>query len=85
MVWGKEGIGTDVVDDRNVYNALIMSCLKYVTAEGWEGLITKEGKVVTPPVFWSISAVNKNLYLCKYDTSEDHGILVNEKGERVIK
>lgn len=59
------------------------SLMKYVTAEGWEGLMTKEGKVVTPPVFCSISAVNKNLYLCKYDTSEDYGILVNEKGERI--
>lgn len=57
--------------------------LKYTTSDDWEGLMTKDGKVVTPPVFWSISAVNKNLYLCKYDTSEDHGILLNEKGERV--
>lgn len=57
--------------------------LKYVTSEDWEGLMTKEGKIVTPPIFWSITAISKNLYLCKYDTSGDHGILLNEKGERI--
>lgn len=47
------------------------------------GLMTKEGKIVTPPVFWSLTAISKNLYLCKYDTSSEHGILLNEKGERI--
>jgi len=57
--------------------------LKYVTSEDWEGLMTKEGKIITPPIFWSITAISKNLYLCKYDTSSEHGILLNERGERI--
>lgn len=59
--------------------------LKYITSEEWEGLMTKEGRIVTPPLFWSITAISKNLYLCKYDTSSEHGILLNEKGERVSR
>ena len=57
--------------------------LKYTTSDGWEGLLTRDGRVVTPPVFWSITAVGRNLYLCHYDTTQSHGILLNERGERV--
>jgi len=57
--------------------------LRYTTSEGWQGLMTKEGKIVTPPVFWVIQAIGRNLYLCKYDTSDEHGILLNDKGERI--
>lgn len=82
--WIKEvNTDSDITTMKQVEVEEYATLLKYTTSDDWEGLMTKEGKVVTPPVFWSISAVNKNLYLCKYDTSEDHGILVNEKGERV--
>ena len=57
--------------------------LCYVTNEGWKGLITQDGKVLTPPLFWSIKAISKNLYLCTYDMTSDHGILLNEKGQRI--
>lgn len=57
--------------------------LCYTTNEGWEGLMTRDGKIVTPPVFWDVKAVSRNLYLCKYDTTSDHGILLNERGEHV--
>lgn len=81
----KKWVGDGVTEyvDRQVDVEDTATLLKYVTSENWEGLITKEGKIVTPPIFWSIEAVSKNLYLCKYDTSSDHGILLNERGERV--
>lgn len=60
------------------------SMLKYVTSNGWEGLMSPDGKPVTAPLYWSIQAVGKNLFLCKYDKdSADHGILLNEKGQVV--
>ena len=81
--WIKDGNDDSAYDMRQVDVEETATLLKYVTSENWEGLMTKEGKIVTPPIFWTISAVSKNLYLCKYDTSAEHGILLNEKGERV--
>lgn len=65
--------------DVEAYAELLM----YETSDGWSGLMTRDGKVVTPPNFWSIQAIGKHLYLCKYDTTSDHGILLNDRGERV--
>lgn len=75
--------GEDATDVQQVDVEEYATLLKYTTSDQWEGLMTREGKIVTPPVFWSIKAISRNLYLCCYDTSEDHCILVNEKGERV--
>lgn len=81
--WIKESNGGESYDSRQVDVEETATLLKYITSEDWEGLMTKEGRIVTPPVFWSITAISKNLYLCKYDTSSEHGILLNEKGERI--
>ena len=81
--WLRDPNGVMEYDVRQVDVEETATLLKYVTSEDWEGLMTQEGRIVTPPVFWQITAISKNLYLCKYDTSSEHGILLNEKGERV--
>lgn len=56
-------------------------CMRYEAESGWYGLITADGKVITPPSYSSITAVGYDLYLCE-DIGGD-GILLNGKGERV--
>lgn len=56
-------------------------CMRYEAESGWYGLITAEGKVITPPSYSIIMAVGYDLYLCKNIFNE--GILLNGKGERV--
>lgn len=81
--WLRDPNGVMEYDVKQMDVEETVTLLKYITSEDWEGLMTKDGKIVTPPVFWSITAISKNLYLCKYDTSSEHGILLNEKGERI--
>lgn len=56
-------------------------CRRYETEYGWYGLMSPDGKILTPPSYSSITAVGYDLYLCK-DT-DDGGILLNGKGERM--
>ena len=56
-------------------------CRRYETECGWYGLMTADGKVITPPSYCSIQAIGYDTYLCK-DNSED-GVLLNGKGERI--
>ncbi|MBO4600105.1 MAG: hypothetical protein J5641_05140 [Bacteroidales bacterium] len=55
--------------------------MKYEAECGWYGLMTPDGRQLTPPSYYSIDAVNKDLYLCK--TLYGHGVLLNGKGLRV--
>lgn len=57
----------------------VAKCRCYEAETGWYGLMTAEGKIITPPSFSSIKAVGYDLYLCK-DNDED-GLLLNGKGE----
>lgn len=57
--------------------------LCYVTSDSHRGLMSRDGKVVTPPIFTSVEPINRNLYLCKYEDDTQSGILLNEKGDRV--
>lgn len=59
----------------------IATLLKYMTYRDWEGLITADGHVVTPPLYYTIEAVSKGLYLCKYPSGI--GVLINDKGQIV--
>jgi len=79
--WVKSSDDSDEVQQVDVVEYATL--LKYTTSDSWEGLMTRDGKIVTPPVFWSITAISRNLYLCSYDTSGSHKVLINEKGERV--
>ena len=40
------------------------------------GLLNSRGERVTPPIYTSITAISKNLYLC-----QPHGVIVNDSGE----
>ncbi len=42
------------------------------------GLIARNGKRITPPLYSSIEAIGKDLYLC-----QPQGIIINGKGQRV--
>lgn len=57
-------------------------CKAYNTYEGHCGLMGPEGKPLTLPIFTNISAVNANLYYCKFDHS-DSGILLDGNGRLV--
>ena len=59
----------------------VATCLKYEAECGWYGLMTPDGRQLTPPSYYSIEAVDKDLYLCK--TIYGHGVLFNGKGQRV--
>lgn len=57
------------------------NCKRYETGYGWYGLMSPEGKIITPPSYSSIEAIGYDLYLCK--DSDNDGVLLNGKGERV--
>lgn len=59
----------------------VATCLKYEAESGWYGLMSPDGKMITPPSYHRISAVDKDLYLCK--TDYDRGVILNSKGQRV--
>ena len=53
----------------------------YYAGDGYEGLITAEGHVVTMPLYQEIEALGYDLYLC---TSSNYDkVIVNGKGETV--
>lgn len=53
----------------------------YVAGDGYEGLMTSEGRVVTMPLYRDIEAIDYDLYLCS-STNYDK-VIVNGKGEFV--
>ncbi|MBQ9473594.1 MAG: WG repeat-containing protein [Bacteroidales bacterium] len=59
----------------------VASCLRYEAEDDWYGLMAPDGRIITPPIYRSIEAVDKDLYLCK--TSYGRGVLLNSKGIRV--
>lgn len=59
----------------------VAKCKRYEAEYGWYGLMTPEGKILTPPAYSSIEAIGADLYFCQNDNS--NGILLNGKGEKV--
>ena len=59
----------------------VANCMRYEAEWGWYGLMGADGRLLTPPSYISIKAVDKDLYLCK--TTENRGELLNSKGQRV--
>lgn len=53
----------------------------YIAGEGYEGLITSEGRLVTMPLYSDINAIGPDLYLCA--TTNGDKVIVNGKGEIV--
>lgn len=59
----------------------LAKCRRYEAETGWYGLMTADGKVVTPPSYSEIKAIGYDMYLCK-DNIED-GVILNGKGDRI--
>lgn len=59
----------------------VATCLRYEAEYGWYGLMSPDGRQLTPPLYSSIEAVGKDLYLCKTDYV--HGILLDSHARRV--
>ena len=53
----------------------------YVAGDGYEGLMTVDGQVITMPLYKDITAIGYDLYLC--DVSNGDCVIVNGKGEIV--
>ena len=53
----------------------------YVVGDGYEGLMSVDGHVVTMPLYKDIEAIGYDLYLC--DVSNGDHVIVNGKGEIV--
>lgn len=68
--------------DNKIYG--IANCQQYMVRGGtynnsdYYGLLNRDGKIVTPPIYTSIKAIGKGLYLCQPD-----GVIVNDKGKIV--
>lgn len=56
-------------------------CRRYEAESGWYGLMTADGKVLTPPSYSEIKAIGYDMYLCK-DNDED-SVILDGKGERL--
>lgn len=59
----------------------VATCLRYEADYGWYGLMSPNGRLLTPPSYTSIEAIDKDLYLCQ--TSYGRGVILNSKGQRV--
>lgn len=59
----------------------IARCMCYQAEQGWYGLMSPDGQIITPPSYSTITAVEADLYLC--ESQNDYGVLLNGKGERV--
>lgn len=53
----------------------------YVAGDGYEGLMTADGRVVTMPLYQDIEAIGEDLYLCT--TTNYDKVIVDGKGELV--
>ena len=56
-------------------------CRRYEAESGWYGLMTADGKVITPPSYCSIQAIGYDMYLCK--DNDEYGVILNGKGQRI--
>lgn len=66
--------------DNKVY--AVADCQRYTVRDGqgseYCGLVNRKGVIVTKPVYYSIQAIGKGLYLCQPD-----GVILNNDGKRV--
>lgn len=71
---------TEVIDE-NYRPEAIAKMRAYVAGHGYEGLMTREGHVVTQPLYENIEAIGPDLYLCTVSNGDK--VVVNGKGEIV--
>ena len=69
-------------EDEDYYHPRATARLRaYVAGDGYEGLITADGHIVTMPLYKDIDAIGYDLYLCE-STNYDN-VIVNGRGEIV--
>jgi len=75
-------------DEGNVYGVCapdakkaIARCLRYEAQHDWYGLMSSDGKIITPPIYKDIEALGSDLYLCKDDSYD--GTIINSNGRLV--
>lgn len=77
-----EGHLTGVANEGETYTVQAYAdCYRYSSRPGWYGLMSRDGKVITPPLYSEIEAIDRGLYLCTGTLSE--GVILNNKGEVV--
>lgn len=59
----------------------VATCLRYEAECGWYGLMSTDGRILTPPSYVNIKAIGKDCYLC--ETDYGRGIILNSQGRRV--
>ena len=72
---------SETKDDEPTIVKKMAKCRSYESEIGWYGLISTEGKIITPPMYSSIEAIGYDTYLCKFYDST--GVILNGKGERI--
>lgn len=81
-VYDNEGNVTYSSEESDASNRkAIAHCRRYQAELNWYGLMTPDGKIITPPSYSNIEAIGPDLYLCK--TDYEHGFVLNGKGQRV--
>lgn len=79
--YNEEGILVSETEDTDpVPVKKLAKCRRYEAETGWYGLMTADGKVITPPSYSDVKAIGYDMYLCK-DNSED-GVILDGSGER---
>lgn len=75
-------VSVDIGADNKVYD--VANCQCYMVCSGnyhdpdYYGLLNRNGKIVTMPLYTSIEAIGRDLYLCQPD-----GVIINGRGEIV--
>lgn len=70
--WGEEG--NKIIDATTL--------MRHRMSDGYEGLCTVDGDIITEPTYWEVMSITKDTYLCKYkDVSA--GVIINSRGEIV--
>ena len=72
---------TDEIKDDNFHPKATARLRAYVAGNGYEGLITADGHLVTNPQYQNIEALGSDLYLC--ETTNYDKVIINGKGEIV--
>lgn len=73
----------DIVEtiDENYRPKAIARQRAYIAGDNYEGLMTREGRIITPPLYENIEAIGTDLYLCT--VSNNDKVVVNGRGELV--
>jgi len=56
--------------------------MRYRMSDGYEGLCTIVGNIITEPIYWEVTPITKDTYLCKFKYASA-GVIINSKGEIV--